>query len=85
MPDLPAELREYRVKIVPAEDAAPPAPYPDNLGYRTKFGGKPDPIQPMDEDDRTCRKCFQPLHFIGRSTRLRMSCPIRSSCSAMSG
>jgi hypothetical protein len=66
MRELPKNLREYRVKIVPAEDAAQPAPYPDNLGYRTKFGGKPDLIQPMDEDDKVCKKCFQPLHFIGQ-------------------
>jgi hypothetical protein len=66
MSDLPDKLREYRVKIIPAEDAPPPAKYPDNLGYRTKFGGAPDLIQPMDDEDRRCKKCFQPLHFIGQ-------------------
>lgn len=66
MRDLPATLREYRTKIIPAEDAGPPANYPDNLGYRTKFGGEPELIQPMDEQDRVCKNCFQPLHFIGQ-------------------
>ena len=67
MKDLPQHLREYRVKIMPAEDAPPPAKYPDNLGYRTKFGGKPELIQPTgDEEERRCSACFEPLHFIGQ-------------------
>ena len=39
MSDHPDKLREYRIKIIPAQDAPPPAKYPDHLGYRTKFGG----------------------------------------------
>lgn len=66
MSDLPKILREYRVKIIPAEDVAAPPAYPANLGFRTKFGGHPDLIQSMDDDDRICKKCFQPLQFIAQ-------------------
>jgi hypothetical protein len=65
MPDLPDILREYRVKIIPAEDAPPPPKYPDNLGFRTKFGGKPDNIQPSGED-RQCTTCGRPMYFIAQ-------------------
>ena len=66
MPELPKHLREYRVKLIPAEDAGTPAKYPDNLGYRTKFGGKPDQIQGGEDEGRSCDVCGQPLHFIGQ-------------------
>ena len=66
MLDRPERLREYRTKIVPIEDAPPPAPYPDHLGYRTKFGGTPEAIQPGGDDERTCEVCFQPLRFIAQ-------------------
>lgn len=64
MSDLPDQLREYRVKIIPAEDAARLAKYPDNIGYRTKFGGKADLIQPAG--NRNCDVCGKPLHFIAQ-------------------
>jgi hypothetical protein len=64
MNNIPKHLREYRVKLFPAEDAPPPAKYPDNIGYRTKFGGKPEHIQPAG--DRNCGVCGQVLHFVGQ-------------------
>jgi hypothetical protein len=66
MTDLPDILREYRVKIIPAEDAGPQAEYPDNIGFRTKFGGRPDAIQPGDDEAKLCKQCFGPLHFIAQ-------------------
>jgi hypothetical protein len=68
MKELPEHFREYRVKIIPAADAPLPAKYPDNLGYRTKFGGKPDHIQDADGDDggKSCDVCGQAMHFIAQ-------------------
>ena len=65
MSDLPEKFREYRVKLIPAEDAPPPAKYPHNIGYRTKFGGKADLIQPGD-GARSCDVCGKPMHFIAQ-------------------
>jgi len=60
MRDLPDILREYRVKILPAEEGDEAAP----VGRRTKFGGVPDNIQ--DPEDVTCPGCFQKMHFVGQ-------------------
>jgi hypothetical protein len=63
MKDLPDILREYRVKIVPADVADLVSS--SELGMRTKFGGAPDLIQ--REDERvTCPRCFRPMHFVAQ-------------------
>jgi hypothetical protein len=66
MKDLPDILREYRVRIIPAERAGPQPKEPDNLGRRTKFGGRPDAIQPGDDEEKRCPQCFGPMHFIAQ-------------------
>jgi hypothetical protein len=66
MRELPDILREYRVKIVPAEEAGPQPSYAKSLGLRTKFGGSPDAIQADGEDQKSCPQCFQPMHFVAQ-------------------
>jgi hypothetical protein len=66
MSDPPNILREYRVRIIPAERAGPQPKYPANLGRRTKFGGLPDAIQPGDELERQCPQCFSKMHFVAQ-------------------
>jgi hypothetical protein len=66
MKDLPEHLREYRVKFIPAEDAPPPAKYPDNLGFRTKFGGNADHIQNAGDGRKACDVCGHAMHFIAQ-------------------
>jgi hypothetical protein len=44
MSDRPDILREYRVTIVPADEAGPQPTYSNDLGLRTKFGGNSDAI-----------------------------------------
>jgi hypothetical protein len=67
MAQRPTILREYRVKIIPADEAGRQERYPKNLGKRTKFGGVPDAIQPNDDEEvKTCERCFQPLHFVAQ-------------------
>jgi hypothetical protein len=63
MDDLPDELREYRVRIIPIERAGP---IPTETGRRTKFGGIPDGIQEGDDERKTCPQCYLPLHFIAQ-------------------
>ena len=65
MIDLPKILREYRVKIIPAEEAKRLPGYPNNLGCRTKFGGMPDEIHdPKPPPECPC--CTAPMHFIAQ-------------------
>jgi hypothetical protein len=66
MSDLPDNLREYRVRIIPAERAGQQPKYPDNLGSRTKFGGIPDAIQVGDDEEKRCPQCFGPLTFVAQ-------------------
>jgi hypothetical protein len=67
MSDRPDILREYRIRIIPAERAGPQPRHPDNLGRRTKFGGVPDAIQEGgDEENKRCPQCFGPLHFVAQ-------------------
>jgi hypothetical protein len=62
----PDNLREYRVRIIPAERAGPQPKYPANLGRRTKFGGVPDAIQSGDESEKRCPHCFSAMHFVAQ-------------------
>jgi len=67
MSDRPDILREYRVTVVPAEEAGPRAREPDDLGLRTKFGGEPDAIQGGGDDgEKTCPQCFRRMHFVAQ-------------------
>jgi hypothetical protein len=66
MADRPDILREYRVRIIPAERAGPQPRYPANLGRRTKFGGVPDAIQPEADLVKRCPKCHSPMHFVAQ-------------------
>ena len=66
MSERPDILREYRVKLVPAEEAGPRPQYADDLGLRTKFGGTPDSIQVEVDEEKTCPQCFQRMHFIAQ-------------------
>ncbi len=54
-------LNEYRVKLerVKRGERVVPLDYPENLGHRTKFGGKPDWIQ-CDEPPE-CDDCGEPM------------------------
>jgi hypothetical protein len=66
MSDLPEVLREYRVKIIPVDEAGPQPDYPNNFGLRTKFGGLPDHIQPVEESERRCKSCGHKMHFVAQ-------------------
>ena len=66
MENPPDVLREYRVKIIPAVDAGPLPAYPDDMGLRTKFGGRPDAIQNGEDSNRKCRECGHKMHFIAQ-------------------
>lgn len=61
-----SEINEYRVHLerVPEGEKAIPLDYPQNLGLRTKLGGKPDWIQ----GDRTpdCSKCQKLMNFVAQ-------------------
>jgi hypothetical protein len=66
MRDFPDILREYRVRIIPAERAGPQPGHPANIGRRTKFGGVPDTIQEGDDEAKRCPQCFGPMHFVAQ-------------------
>ena len=53
-------LNEYRVELtrVKRGERAVPLDYPENLGLRTKLGGKPDWIQSDETPD--CEECGEP-------------------------
>ena len=55
---------EYRVRLerVPPGEKAVAEEYPENLGKRTKLGGKPIWIQGEQVPD--CPSCQQPMAFI---------------------
>ena len=57
MSDLPEVLREYKVRIIPTDEAGPQPDYPNNFGLRTNFGDCPDHIQPEEEYEQTCTSC----------------------------
>jgi hypothetical protein len=63
----PDILREYRVRVIPAERSGPQPKYPDNIGLRTKFGGVPDLIQSGGEDAEVrCPQCFALMTFVAQ-------------------
>ena len=64
---LPKYLREYRVKLepVPEGERNTNLEYPDDLGSRTKLGGKPDYIH-GDDDLPGCPFCKTSMHFIAQ-------------------
>lgn len=66
MSDLPDVLREYRVRIIPAERAGSLPKYPDNLGRRAKFGGIRDAVQRSEDEGKRCPQCFGPMHFVAQ-------------------
>ena len=59
-------LNEYRVHIerVRPGERAVPLGYPENLGLRTKLGGKPDWIQGDETPD--CDSCGEPMYFVAQ-------------------
>jgi hypothetical protein len=59
-------LNEYRVTLERVKRGERPVPldYPDNLGTRTKFGGKPDWIQ-VDETPE-CPQCGESMYFVAQ-------------------
>lgn len=59
-------LTEYRVRLerVPEGITAITAPYPENLGLRTKLGGKPDWVQ-ADETPH-CRLCQEAMSLVAQ-------------------
>lgn len=59
-------LNEYRVKLerVKRGERAVPLADPDNLGLRTKLGGKPDWIQ--DDATPECEECGEPMSFVAQ-------------------
>src|SRR5947208_1914817 len=59
-------LNEYRVKLerVKRGERAVPLDYPDNLGLRTKLGGKPDWIQ--GDETPECEECGEPMYFVAQ-------------------
>ena len=59
-------LNEYRVKLerVKRGETAVPLDYPENVGLRTKLGGKPDWIQLAETPD--CEECGEPMYFVAQ-------------------
>ena len=59
-------LNEYRVglELVKRGEKAVPLDYPDNLGLRTKLGGKPDWIQ--TDETPECDECGEAMRFIAQ-------------------
>ena len=59
-------LPEIKVVLSPCEpgERAIPFDYPDNLGLRTKLGGKPDWIQ--NEAVPRCLSCRKPMTFVAQ-------------------
>jgi hypothetical protein len=59
-------LNEYRVKLerVKRGERAVPLVYPDNLGLRTKFGGKPDGIRGYEIPE--CEECGESMYFVAQ-------------------
>lgn len=59
-------LNEYRVKLerVKRGERAVPLDYPENLGLRTKLGGKPDWIQSDETPD--CPECGDTMYFVAQ-------------------
>ena len=59
-------LPEIKVALSPCEslERAVPFDYPDNLGLRTKLGGKPDWIQ--NEAIPKCSSCGNPMTFVAQ-------------------
>lgn len=59
-------LNEYRVHLerVRRGERAIPLEYPQNVGLRTKFGGKPDWIQSDETPD--CPQCSEPMYFVAQ-------------------
>jgi hypothetical protein len=66
MREPPDILREYRVKIIPAAEAAPQPDHSKNIGTRTKFGGLPDGTQSGDDLEVRCPECSAKMHFVGQ-------------------
>src|SRR5688572_22483792 len=66
MPKKPRLLPEIRVtleRVQPGEKAVT-GKYPDNLGLRTKLGGKPNWIH--EDCTPTCRQCEIPMSFVAQ-------------------
>ena len=59
-------LNEYRVKLerVKRGERAISLSYPENLGLRTKLGGKPDWIQ--SDETPECDECGEPMAFVAQ-------------------
>ena len=59
-------LNEYRVHLerVKRGERSVPLDYPENLGLRTKLGGKPDWIQ--GDDTPVCESCDEPMYFVAQ-------------------
>jgi uncharacterized protein YwqG len=60
------QLPEIRVQLerIPKGGRAVPLDYPQNLGLRTKFGGKPDWIQGNETPE--CESCGEPMYFVAQ-------------------
>jgi hypothetical protein len=59
-------LNEYRVRLerVKRGEPAVHSKYPENLGLRTKLGGKPDWIQ--GDETPECPECGEPMYFVAQ-------------------
>jgi uncharacterized protein YwqG len=59
-------LNEYRVRLerVRRGERAVPLDPPQNLGLRTKLGGKPDWIQ--GDETPECEECGEPMWFVAQ-------------------
>ena len=82
-PKPPRQLPEFRVKLepVPKGERAVPLDYPDNLGLRTKLGGKPDWIQ--GDYTPPCESCGNPMTFVAQIDSIEHDNehnPLRKDC-----
>lgn len=62
-------LKEYRVKLSVAKPGSQACSqtYPNNLGLRTKLGGKPEWIQGYEDDEGpNCPLCKREMSFIAQ-------------------
>src|SRR5262245_60238859 len=79
----PKRFAEIRVRLerVPPGERAVKLKYPDNLGLRTKLGGKPDWIQTDETPD--CPGCSQPMSFVAQIDSIEHDSqknPLRKDC-----
>jgi hypothetical protein len=68
-------LNEYRVRLERVErgERAVLDKYPDCIGQRTKFGGKPVWLQPIDETPE-CPGCGDSMYFVAQIDSFEHNC-----------